>query len=201
MKIFFCCTMTAVFLFTGVLPRLYADSALTVPQAGGQDDGRFFSDEPAAPHNKALDLLELSGMFAGTYLACRSDIMAEDISGYSGSQLFSKAEKSGIALLTAFAGTILGGVTAAVAFGPISPDYMKENNFNDGTKVLMAGFGAAAMAAGGYAGYRLGGNSPDKYGEEIIAGSIVGAVIGSYFGNFLGDLIFPDNGKKKAGVQ
>jgi hypothetical protein len=78
---------------------------------------------------------------------------------------------------------------------------MKENNFNDGTKVLMVGFGAAAMAAGGYAGYMMGGNSPDKYGEEMIAGSIAGAIIGSYFGNLIGGIIFPDNGKKKAGVQ
>jgi hypothetical protein len=201
MKILFYRTITAVLLFAALLPRLNADSASTAPQSGGQDESRFFNDEPAVPHNKALDLLELSGMFAGTYLACRSDIMSENMAGYADSQFFPKVEKSGIALLTAFAGTLLGGVTAAVAFGPISPDYMKENNFNDGTKVLMVGFGAAAMAAGGYAGYMMGGNSPDKYGEEMIAGSIAGAIIGSYFGNLIGGIIFPDNGKKKAGVQ
>ncbi|GEM_PF-2574656 len=156
-------------------------------------------EQPESGHNQALDYLEMFGMIGGTYLACRSDIMSREISNYSDTQAFSLLGTTGLIVITAFAGTLIGGVTGAVAFGPVSRDYMQENKFSDQTRVLMTGFGAAAMAAGGYAGYRVGGNSPEKYGEGILAGSLLGAIVGSYIGYCLGSVIFPDQPGKNQG--
>lgn len=158
---------------------------------------RSYSDTSVSGHNQALDYLEMLGMIGGTYLACRSDIMSREISNYSNTQAFSILGTTGLVVITAFAGTVLGGVTGAVAFGPVSQDYMQENKFSDQTRVLMTGLGAAAMAAGGYAGYRVGGNSPQKYGEGILAGSLLGAIVGSYIGYCLGSVIFPDQPRRK----
>ncbi len=156
-----------------------------------------YMDKTAPVHNQALDYLEMFGMIGGTYLACRSNLMSKETGYYSNPQAFAMLGTTGLIALTAFAGTIIGGVTGAVAFGPVSPDYMQENKFNQPTRVIMTGFGAAAMAAGGYAGYRLCGNPPQKYGEGILAGSLIGAIVGSYIGYCIGGMIFPDKPDKK----
>ena len=57
--------------------------------------------------------------------------------------------------------------------------------------------GALLMGAGGYIGYRVGGEHTVKYGEEIIIGSLVGAIVGDYIGEQLGNLFFVQVKKKK----
>jgi hypothetical protein len=150
------------------------------------------------PNVKKVDMsflqpLELAGMAAGTYLACRSDIMSNCMNTYKTKMnLWSVISNTGLAAITVFAGTLIGGVSTAVAFGPMDTDFdmIKDMNLSDGTRGTMLVCGALCMAGGAYAGYVAGGKSPQKYGEEMIIGSIAGAIVGSYVGELIGSLIF-----------
>lgn len=147
-----------------------------------------------------LQPIEMCGMAAGTYLACRSDLMGNALDSYrKKSDIWSIIGNTGIVVLTVFAGTLLGGVTTAVAIGPMDPEFetIKDLHLSDGTRASMVISGALFMGAGGYIGYRVGGKSPEKYGEEVLIGSIAGAIIGYYLGEQMGNLFFGKEKRKK----
>ena len=71
-----------------------------------------------------LKPLELGGMAAGAYLACRSGIMSRCMDSYRlKTDVWSVVGNTGLVIVTAFAGTVLGGVTTAFAFGPMDPEF------------------------------------------------------------------------------
>lgn len=156
------------------------------------------ADDIYSPNSKKSDMsflqpLELAGMGLGTYLACRSDLMSNAMTSFEEkTDLWSIISNSGVVLLTVFAGTVLGGVATAVAFGPMDLEYegIKDKGFSEGTRTTMIISGALLMGAGGYIGYLVGNESPQQYGEEIIIGALAGAIVGSYLGEQLGNLIF-----------
>lgn len=147
-----------------------------------------------------LQPIELCGMAAGAYFSCRSDIMSHCMDTYKiRTDLWSVVSNTGLVALTFFAGTLIGGVASSVAFGPMDTDFeiIKDLNLADETRATMVVTGALFMGAGGYIGYNIGGKSPDKYGEEILIGSIAGAIVGSYLGEQLGNIIFGNPKKIK----
>ena len=174
------------------LPLLASD---TTESWAGADSG---AENIYSPNAKKTDMsflqpIELAGMALGTYFACRSDLMSNAMTSFEEkTDLWSIISNSGVVILTVFAGTVLGGVATAVAFGPMDLEYegVKDKGYSDGTRASMVISGALLMGAGGYIGYLVGNQSPQQYGEEIIIGARAGAIVGSYLGEQLGNLIF-----------
>ena len=168
----------------------------------GADSGALDMYKPTVKNEDMsfLQPIEMCGMAAGIYLACRSGIMSSSMAVYkTKTDLWSTVSNTGIVALTVFAGALLGGVATATAFGPMDPDFetIKEMNLSGGARTTMVISGALLMGAGGYMGYRVGGQSPGKYGEAILIGSLAGAIVGSYLGELLGKLMFGEQKKMK----